>query len=109
MRKSFCLVVEIIGRSWPDWLRIATIVTLALAAAWPVVGAAPALQFNRDIRPILAENCLACHGPDNGSRKAGLRLDTKDGMFERTPKHEPAVVPGSLEKSELWRRITTTE
>jgi len=109
MRKSFCLVVEIIGRSWPDWLRIATIVTLALAAAWPVVGAAPALQFNRDIRPILAENCLACHGPDNNARKAGLRLDTKDGIFERTAKHEPAVVPGSLEKSELWTRITATD
>ena len=54
-----------------------------------------------DIRPILVENCFACHGPDNAARKAGLRFDMKDGLFERTPKHEPAVVPGSLEKSEL--------
>jgi hypothetical protein len=83
--------------------------TAALILARPAAWAASTIQFNRDIRPILAENCLACHGPDNGSRKAGLRLDTKDGMFERTPKHEPAVVPGSLEKSELWRRITTTD
>ncbi len=73
------------------------------------VAAETALRFNRDVRPILAENCLACHGPDMGARKAGLRLDTKDGIFERTPKREPAVVPGSLEKSPLWQRITATD
>jgi hypothetical protein len=71
------------------------------------LAAEPAPRFNRDIRPILAENCLACHGPDPGSRKAGLRLDMKEGMFETTPKHGPAVVPGDLAKSELWKRITT--
>jgi hypothetical protein len=66
------------------------------------------IGFNRDIRPIFAENCMACHGPDNNKRKAGLRLDTRDGIFEKTPKREPAVVPGNLEKSELWRRVTAT-
>ena len=65
--------------------------------------------FNRDIRPILADTCFACHGPDNASRKAGLRLDTKEGVFERTPKHGPPVVPGNLEKSEMWRRVTATD
>ena len=64
--------------------------------------------FNRDIRPIFAENCMACHGPDNNKRKAGLRLDTREGIFEKTPKREPAVVPGKLDKSELWRRVIAT-
>ena len=74
-------------------------------------GAAPAdtIKFNRDIRPILTENCLACHGPDPGARKAKLRLDTKEGIFEKTPKREPAVIPGDLEKSELWLRVSTTD
>src|SRR5258706_675679 len=69
----------------------------------------PTIQFNRDIRSILSKNCFACHGPDNNARKAGLRLDTKSGIFERTEKHEAVVVPGILEKSELWRRITATD
>jgi hypothetical protein len=74
-------------------------------------GAAPAdtIKFNRDIRPILTENCFACHGPDNNARKAKLRLDTKEGIFEKTPKREPAVIPGDLEKSELWLRVSTTD
>jgi hypothetical protein len=68
-----------------------------------------AIQFSRDIRPIFSDNCFACHGPDPGSRKANLRLDTKQGLFEATPNRGPAVVPGNLEKSELWHRITTTD
>ena len=56
--------------------------------------AADKIQFNRDVRPILADNCFACHGPDANHRKAGLRFDTKEGFFEKTPKHEPTVVPG---------------
>jgi hypothetical protein len=48
--------------------------------------AAANLSFNRDIKPILSDNCYACHGPDPGSRKAGLRLDTREGLFESTPK-----------------------
>ena len=83
------------------------LVSLALSSE-----AAPAdasVKFNRDIRPILTENCFACHGPDANARKAKLRLDIKEGIFEKTPKREPAVVPGNLEKSELWQRITTTD
>jgi hypothetical protein len=88
-------------------------VSTGLAALWLFSGLAFAadnvVQFNRDIRPILADNCLACHGPDNNKRKAGLRLDTKDGIFEKTSKREPAVVPGNPEKSELWRRVIATD
>ena len=49
------------------------------------------ISFNRDVRPILAENCFFCHGPDPGTRKAGLRLDTEAGLFEKR-KDDPAPV-----------------
>ena len=58
------------------------------------------LQYNRDIRPILAENCFACHGPDSAARKAGLRLDQRDAAIEAG-----AIVPGKPQESELIRRI----
>jgi len=94
-------------RFFTAWLGGVTGIVL-LAGATNVQAAESVVRFNRDIRPIFADNCLACHGPDNNHRKAGLRLDTKDGIFEKTPKREPAVVPGSLEKSELWQRVITT-
>ena len=80
------------------------VVTLASAAT----AADATIRYNRDVRPILADNCFACHGPDNNHRKAGLRLDTKEGMLEKTPKHAAAIVPGKLAESEFWLRITTT-
>src|SRR5215510_4415205 len=62
------------------------------------------VEFNRDIRPILSENCYQCHGPDKNARKADLRLDTKDGLFTAIDGNTP-VVAGNLEKSEMYRRI----
>ncbi len=84
-------------------------VMMLAASAQAASSAGAAIQFNRDIRPILSDNCFACHGFDNNARKANLRLDTKEGLFEKTPKRGPAVVPGKLQESELWRRITTTD
>jgi hypothetical protein len=66
------------------------------------------IQFNRDIRPILSENCYACHGPDKHSRKAGLRLDTESGAFGKVDDIYP-IVPGKPDASEVVRRITTTD
>jgi hypothetical protein len=61
------------------------------------------LQYNRDIRPILSENCFACHGPDSASRKAGLRLDKfADAVAKK------AIVPGNAKASQLIERITNT-
>jgi hypothetical protein len=77
--------------------------------ARPRVEAPDRVEFNRDIRPLLSENCLKCHGPDTRSRKANLRLDTKDGAFAEFDKGKVAVAPGSLDKSELWKRIATTD
>jgi mono/diheme cytochrome c family protein len=65
------------------------------------------IDFARDIQPILADNCYACHGPDAGKRKSHLRfdlLDPKEGPFAEREGGIP-IVPGHTEKSELIRRI----
>lgn len=62
------------------------------------------IDFNRDIRPILAANCLACHGPDEESLEADLRLDDRDSAIELG-----AIVPESAEDSELIRRILSED
>ncbi|HEY1172098.1 MAG TPA: DUF1553 domain-containing protein [Verrucomicrobiae bacterium] len=68
-----------------------------------------AVEFNRDIRPLLSEYCTACHGPDPGSRKADMRLDTKAGIFKETKSEGPVVKAGNPKDSALWQRITTTD
>jgi len=74
-----------------------------LTAAEPPAGNTK-VEFNRDVRPILSDKCFACHGLDAKKREAELRLDTVEGA---TAEHEGrrAVVPASLEKSELWKRV----
>src|SRR5690349_1644678 len=68
------------------------------------------IDFNRDIRPIFADNCYACHGPDKNKRKARLRLDTREGLFVgRKGKGTGTVIPGKPDASELFRRITTSD
>ena len=61
-------------------------------------------QFNRDVRPILSDNCFACHGPDAGHRQADLRLDLRDSAIESA-----AITPSDLEASELIARIITDD
>ena len=70
------------------------------------------ISFNQDIRPILSSKCIMCHGPDDGvdtkgkaNRKAGLRLDTPEGAYNKKD-GIAAIVPNSLEKSQAWVRIT---
>lgn len=65
-----------------------------------------AVTYNEHIRPILADNCFACHGADASKREAKLRLDQPESaMAER--KGIRAIVPGNLEESELWQRINS--
>ncbi len=84
----------------------AALLLLTLAHA---VTRAGELQFSRDIKPILAENCFACHGPDPAARKAGLRLDTREGLFEPTAKRPATVIPREPAASALWKRVTTDD
>jgi Planctomycete cytochrome C len=67
----------------------------------------PALAFNRDIRPILADKCFACHGFYAKQRKARLRLDTAEGGLGATDSGAVAIKPGDLDGSELWGRINS--
>lgn len=67
-----------------------------------------AIEFNRDIRPILSDKCFVCHGPDSARRKAGLRLDHRDAAIAQRD-DAPAIVPGNASKSEAFKRIIATD
>jgi hypothetical protein len=69
-----------------------------------VQAAPPALDFNRDIRPVLAENCFYCHGQDSNKRQAELRLDVRDDAIEAG-----AIVPSDIHASEMIKRINSDD
>ena len=69
----------------------------------------PRVDFNRQIRPIFSEHCYACHGPDEGKRKAGLRLDRQEDAFQTLKSGQHALVAGQPEKSTLVERILTKD
>jgi len=69
----------------------------------------PAIDFNRDVRPLLSDRCFACHGPDAEDRQAGLRLDVREAATAPVESGATAVVPGDPTASELVARITSTD
>ena len=88
------------------------VVAAVLAVSWSATAGEPGqkpVDFNFEIRPILSDKCFKCHGPDPRNRKAGLRLDTREGAFGTTESGSRAVVPGNLEESELVSRITSSD
>lgn len=83
--------------------RIASISVFAATTCF--AAASPTIDFQKEIRPILSDSCFACHGPDSGTRMAGLRLDLKSAALENR-KTGAAIVPGKSAESLLYRRIT---
>jgi mono/diheme cytochrome c family protein len=98
-------------KSFVIWLIGCFALVAMLSRPAPRAAAAPpAIDFNRDIKPILSNNCYFCHGPDEAERKGGtdgLRLDTLEGAKADLGGHA-AVVPGKPDKSELLRRVLPT-
>src|SRR5256884_3568075 len=77
-----------------------TLLCLTVFLAAPSLRAAERIEYNQDIRPILAENCFACHGPDSAARKAGLRLDRRELAVS-----SGAIFPGDAKRSKLIQRV----
>src|SRR5688500_5473785 len=91
--------------------RSAIAISLLLSALAPVANFAAAtdISYNRDIRPILTENCFACHGADSAARKASLRLDNFEAATEERKDSKPAIVAGKPDESEAYLRIITSD
>jgi hypothetical protein len=81
------------------------IITLAVASVYGIVWSAEprTVDYTRDIKPLLADRCYACHGPDAAQRKAGLRLDVREGAVPRV------IQPGAAETSKILRRLSSSE
>ena len=88
------------------WIGTVTALCIPLSG---LAGAEAAPAFNRDVLPILSDNCFACHGPDAPARKAGLRLDMEEGAKAPLPSGAVAVVPGDPLASALLQRITAPD
>ncbi|MBN8246070.1 MAG: DUF1549 domain-containing protein, partial [Verrucomicrobia bacterium] len=78
-------------------------------AACGALSAADRVDFNFEVRPLLSDRCFFCHGPDEKARKAKLRLDQRDGVFEARKEGRRVVVPGDPGQSELVRRLLSTD
>src|SRR5690606_14354079 len=66
------------------------------------------VDFRREVLPLLSNRCFRCHGPDEGTREGGLRLDLEDAAKDPSRK-SPAIVPGDPSRSEILRRIVSTD
>ena len=67
------------------------------------------IDFGRQIRPLLADNCFACHGPDEDTREGGLRLDQREGVIAEADSGSTPIVPGEVEHSEVYARLITDD
>ncbi len=96
---------------WTTMKKCLPPVSLSCLLLWPLAVdvAAAEISFNRDVRPILSENCFYCHGQDGNKRKGGLRLDLREAALKAGESGESAIVPGKPEASALVARIISRE
>lgn len=91
-------------------MRITNSLTLVLATCTLAADRTPPpVSFNRDIKPIMADTCFRCHGPDKGSRMANLRLDLREEAVKPRRGGAAPIVPGDAEKSLIIARIYSAE
>ncbi len=74
-----------------------------------IAGVPDVIDFNFHVKPLLSDRCFKCHGPDDRVRKASLRFDIRDAAFAELPSGRRAVVAGDTGRSELVRRILSTD
>jgi hypothetical protein len=79
--------------------------SIAFGKATPIAG----LDYQRDIQPVLSENCFSCHGPDPNKRKAGLRLDRQPEALKELKEGGFAIVPGDCSKSKMLEVIASED
>ena len=104
-RSSLCRETEFVDHSM---LRL---VVFSFLACWCLASSTLAAEpvpvsFTRQIQPLFADRCFACHGPDEQTREADLRLDLRASVFDRDSE-SPLIVPGDSGKSQLFERISS--
>ena len=92
---------------WIERVRLPAVAGFLVLA--PAAWAAPRVDFNREVRPLLANTCFACHGPDATKVKGGLRLDERERALLPAKSGTLAIVPGDPDASELVRRIELSD
>ena len=83
-------------------MRLNWVVLAAALSTLPLRAGPPPVDFDRQVRPILSDNCFACHGPDEKQRMAGLHFDTKDGAFSKPG----VIVPGDSAHSKMYLKVS---
>src|SRR5215470_11610997 len=87
-----------------SWLAMCPVLLLNAPPVSAGTAQTEGVSFNRDVRPILSENCFVCHGPGKEDRKANLRLDLRDVALEHK-----AIVPGDTARSKIVQHIFSTD
>lgn len=93
----------------PILLLVWMLLSTSNAGAWQASQTNGKVDFQTEIRPILSNRCFACHGPDENTVEAGLRLDSFDGATSKAESGRSAIVPGNITESELLRRVSSQD